>query len=418
MYFLKGWVLFSFSLGLLAQDASAQLFPNLVGETLGTLPKSRWMVSVAQVNGALESRFTVDGSNQPFSSLFQRQISWDQVINDRPERREQVAGLLMANGVDPSSAAGSVNGEFIGRLTSTVPVLGYGVNDRLGIFFALPVLKFEVRSGTGFLSSSSTQKLIQSLEASGQFSTAREFSANFQSSFSKQLARAGYTAESSYAETFLGDLRAEVPYVVRGPSRSIQVTWTQTVIAPTAQRAPVSELFGFFGGQGRWMLGSRGIVGYTPPAAKRLGFIASVGGLVPFVTHQAMRVGPAGTADLITDIDPNTRVSGGFQYQAFASTHYQLNRTFRARVSYQFQEILDRTYSGNLFTSERYQEMSRGSGERLQSIQAGIDINTIQAFLSGDFVMPGMLNLAAAFPLTGRNSLASTAWMIQGAMFF
>ncbi|MBL7715587.1 MAG: hypothetical protein JNL01_08975 [Bdellovibrionales bacterium] len=405
-------------LGFFASTANAQLFPNLVGETLGTLPKSRWMVSVAQVNGAMESRFTADGTNQSFSSLFNRQVSWEQVISDRPERKEQVAGLLMANGVDPSSQAGAVNGEFVGRMTSTVPVLGYGVNDRLGIFLALPVLKFEVRSGAGFLSSQSTQKLIQNLEASGQFSTAREFSANFQSSFSKQLARAGYTMDSSYTQTFLGDLRAEIPYVVRGTSRSVELTWTQTVVAPTAQQAPVSELFGFFGGQGRWMLGSRAIAGYTPPSVRRLGFVGSLGGLVPFATHRAMRVGPVGTTDLISDVDPNTRVSGGLQYQAYLSTHYQLNRTFKARVSYQFQEILDRTYSGTLFSAPRYEEMSRGSGERLQSFQAALEINTIQAFLSGDFVMPGMLNLAAAFPVSGKNSLSSTAWMIQGAMFF
>lgn len=398
--------------------AQAQLFPNMVGERQGTLPKGRFMLSGAQVNALMDQRFSSGGAKEEFSSLFNRTVTWNEILKEQGARKSQVAGLLLANGVSPDSDAGRMIGNFSGRVTSTVPVLGYGISNRVGVFFALPVLKFDLRSNAAFLGSTSSKHLVSQLEKSGQHSASREFAAAFSDSFSKALARAGYDYQSSYTETYLGDLRVDVPIVIQDSSQRFQMTWSQTLIAPTAQRAPVSELFGLSGGLGRWMLGTRAIVGAQLPNAKRIGFTSSVGALMPFAATQPIRMTPTGSPELTQDVDPSARVSGGFQFQGYLATHIQWSRSAKTSFSIQHQQILDRDYSGTRFSNEKYALISNGSGERLDSFQFNLEFDSIPAFLSGDFLIPGILNIGVALPFAGKNTLASTAWLLQGSTFF
>lgn len=398
---------------------SSTLLPNIVGEATGSLPQGRFMVSVLNLVTPLESRSLLNGDSQSFSSMFNRNLSWQMMMDSEPARKDQVAGLLAANGItDFNSSAGSFAGSFGGRATTLVPLVGYGLTDRIGVFFVIPIIKFQTSYSTAYQASAAAQKLIQDLEGSGQSSTAAEMAESLNQGFNLQLTKAGFSNTPNREIQRVGDLRMEIPIPLTEPTKPLQWIAATQAVFPTAERAASDDFFGFSGGEKRFALGEKITAAWTPPGLRRSTILASTSLLIPFGTEMSVRI-PKNSIDFLpSDIDPTTQISGGILAQAFTSFRYDWSTLIGTKLSYQFQRRFQKTFSGSLFDSTRYDLLTRLTEESLHSIQAGIEFNTIRAFLDGKFLFPGMLSLGAGIPIASQNSLNTPTYLLQGAVFF
>ncbi|MCM0605836.1 MAG: hypothetical protein KA715_07065 [Xanthomonadaceae bacterium] len=398
---------------------SSALLPNIVGETTGSLPQGRFIVSVLNLVTPLESKSLLNGDSQSFSSLFNRNLTWQTLMDSEPARKNQVAGLLSANGImDFSQSAGSFAGSFGGRATTLVPLIGYGLTDRIGVFFVIPIIKFQTSYSTAYQASSSAQQLIQNLQSSGQSSTASEMAESLNQGFDLQLKHSGFTNTPNRELQCVGDLRMEVPVPLTEVTKPLQWIASTQAVFPTAEPSATDDFFGFSGGEKRFALGQKITAAWNPPGLRRSTILASTSVMIPFGTEMSVRV-PKNSIDFLpSDIDPSTQISGGILAQAFTSFRYDWSTLIGTKLSYQFQRRFQKTFSGSLFDSTRYDLLTKLTEESLHSIQAGIEFNTIRAFLDGKFLFPGMLSLGAGIPIASQNSLNTPTYLLQGALFF
>lgn len=417
------WILLS----LLTTQASEQvpvpnstvLLPNIVGDATGSLPQGRFMVSVLNLVTPLESRSLLSGESQSFSSLFNRNLSWQMLMDSEPSRSAQVAGLLTANGVTNfNDSAGSFAGSFGGRASTLVPLVGYGLTDRIGVFFVIPVIKFQTSYSTSYQASSSAQNLIQSLQSSGQSTTAAEMAESLNQGFNLQLTKAGFTNTPNREIQRIGDLRMEIPIPLTESTKRLQWIASTQVVFPTAELAATDDFFGFSGGEKRFALGEKITAAWNPPGLRRSTITASTSLLVPFTTEMSVRVPKNSTDFLPADIDPTTQISGGAMTQAMTSFRYDWSSLIGTKLSYQFQKRFQKSFSGSRYSASRYELLTSLTDESLHSVQAGIEFNTIRAFLDGKFLFPGLLSLGAGIPIASQNALNTPTYLLQGAVFF
>lgn len=398
---------------------SSTLLPNIVGEATGSLPQGRFMVSVLSLTTPLEGRSLVNGDNQTFSSLFNRNLSWQTLIDSQPERAAQVQGLLSANGIsDFNQSAGTFAGTFAGRAETMVPVVGYGITDRIGAFFVLPIITFKTSYSSSYQASSSAQSLINNLESSNQSQAAAEMAQSLNQGLSLQLAKAGYASTPDRTVKRVGDLRMEIPVPLTESTKPLQWITSTQAIFPTADRAELDDLFGFSGGEKRFALGQKLTAAWIPQGLRRSTLLASTSLMVPFGTEMKLRIPKNSTDFLPSDIDPATAVSGGALATAFTSFRYDWSTLIGTKLSYQFQRRFQKSFQGSAFDPARYQYLSSLTEESLHSVQVGVEINTIRAFLDGKFLLPGMVSLGAGFPLMSQNSINTATYLLQGAIFF
>lgn len=396
--------------------AFANLAPNIGGESVGTLPPGRFMVSAMYMFGSVASRYGDDGTGGAISDSLNRNISWQMVIDEEKERREQIAGLLSSSGVDSKDSAGNMVGKFDGTMQVTVPVLGCGITKKLGLFAAMPIIKLKANAAIAFQASESSKALMQNLQNMGQASVAKEFALSLNNGFEDKLKRAGYKFENHTERQMIGDLRLELPYVFDTEGRSFKDALTTTIVVPTAQLAPMDDVYQVSGGLKRWGVGVRNA--YQFSFIKRAAVTLTGGVLAYLPVTQAKRIPQDAADQLPEEIDEFTRISTALSYQASAFVSYQMSRSWAAKAGMQHQEILNHGYSGDRYNANRYGVLTEKSGMRLDSASAQVEFSAVQGFLDGDFFMPGVITAGIGYPLLGRSSLSDATYMIQGIFFF
>lgn len=391
------------------------LAPVLTGDVAATLPRGRWMATMTGFGLDVSTRFDGAGNREPISNLFTREVAWNEVIDADPERSAQVRGLLGSRGTLGEGSAGRYRGEFRGSVTGKVPVVGYGVTDRLGVFAALPILDVRVRSRVVYEASPSAEALVRSFRESGQTATASDFARVLDDGFATELRKAGYDYEESRDRNEIGDLRFEVPYVIRPKSRGRAAAVYSTLILPTGKAADPREFYGISTGQERVQLGSRAVFAQD---WRRLTFTQSGGVLYPFAAARSVRVPRDPLDRLSPDIDEGARVSGGLNYTLAFDTRFAVTRTWALRSGFQHQRRFRDSFSGSRYSADRYGYVSGSAGERLESAFLHLEADSLASFLSGEFPVPGRVVGGIGAPLSGKNALADRIAFVQANLFF
>jgi hypothetical protein len=397
-------------------NAQALLVPNIVGDRPETLPKRRSMLSMVQFYSPVGNRFTQSTGKESIESNFNRNVRWQDIIDNDPARSNEISGLLATHGAQPDESAGQFKGTFSGRVTTTVPILGHGITDKVGLFVAVPIVRFQGESRIAFQSSTSSQNMVAAMRDNGLRGAANEFSKALNNGFEEQLNEAGYTYRRSEDRTLIGDVQVVMPIAFSELGEKRKFAVQPTLSIPTGSEAETDDLYRLASGRGTWVPGVRGV--YLHQFNRKFAVSSSVAMSYPLPHTSARRVPRSTMAELIKDTDPNVRISGGFSYGAQLDLRYQISRSWGARIGAQHQHILGQTHRGSLYSAERYRLLDEASEERLETIHAAIELNSLRAFLDGDFYFPSQLMIGAAYPISGRSTLADPALLVQVALFF
>jgi hypothetical protein len=402
------------------------LMPNPWSEVAATLPKGRFMVSFVNLQAPLESRYSLAGERTQIRSQLDRTIGWSEVTTFDLQRKSELEGLLLSHGVNPADQAAQFVGDFKGRVTGFIPLVGVGLTERIGLFAAFPIVRIQMESRIAFRSTPSSEKLIQELQARGMNSAAREFAVSLNNGFQDQITRMGYRFDESVDRTELGDVQLVMPLPFSlFPSNATPPLSTALqlgLLLPTGRLADVNDLYGIGLGGGSFVPSAKLVT--EARATSWLSFSASMNISVPLPHSRSMRV-PTGRVqsfqeELTPDIDPNVIVTQGVGFSAQLGSRLDLSRSFKMHLGIQHQLRGQNKFTGSRaeLSPERYQVLGDISGMNLTSASASLELNTLQAFLDGDFWFPSGAEVAAALPLAGKNLLADPQLWLRASFFF
>lgn len=394
------------------------MLSTFVREQTATLPRGRFMVSMVQVNTSIDRSYDWAGNKSALSDNFGQSVDFQRIVNEEPARGAQLSGLFAANGLSLQDSAASVSGTLSGTVDAKVPVIGYGLTDHVGLYLTIPIIQFRIQSTYQVQTSAQTQSFLESLVAQDQKSVAREFEMAMQTSLENKLHRSGLTWDPNLNRTYLGDLQLMVMRVWTpselSPGRS--VTLQALAVLPTATGQDMTDLYGLRAGERRWGLGVRS--GFQQDLGGRWMWNsgASATALMPTVRAKRFALNPSEA--LRDGLDPTAEVSGGARFQAQTQLRYQFPRWLGLNLGLQWQQRLQESYTGSAFSADVYARGSRESGEQLWSSYASLDLNSIQSFLDGDFMLPAVAELGVGIPFSGRNAIAEPVIQLQGSLFF
>lgn len=395
--------------------AFAQVMSSFVREQTGTLPKGRFLVSMVTVQSGLGQLFNGSGKNESLSENFNQSISFNKIIEDEPARGNQLSGLFLSNGLNLSDSAGKVSGSAAGTISGKVPLLGFGIRDDLGIYFALPVIEFKMNSAYQFNRSSATLGFLDQLKAGDQSSIANEFDSALDSSLENKLYRANYDWNPALNRTYVGDLQINlVQMLVNSPEFKTQLQ--PLLIVPTSSPPDLRDLYGLRAGDQRWGVGLKYAVQKQLWSVLQLN--AGVSTTYLFPSDQARRL-PKDESDLLNEwMDPNTRISGGMSYRSQFQVRYPFPRWVGVNLGMDWQHRFQDSFSGSAYPAQSYELAGAKTGSSLLTSYASMDLNSIQSFLAGDFLFPAQAELGIGLPLTGTHAVAEPVVQLQGTLFF
>ena len=400
---------------LISNDASAQVMSTFVREQTGSLPQGRFMVSMVSVQSSIDQMFNRNGGKETLSQNFNQKITFQKISSEEPIRGNQLAGLFLSNGLALSDSVGDVSGAVKGTISGKVPVLGYGIKDDLGIFFALPVIEFKINAHYQFQQSAKTVGFLKQLKNSDQTSIAKEFDAALNTSLENKLYKNNYDWNTALNKSYFGDLQINlVKVLVNSPDFKSQIQ--PFMVLPTSSDRDLRDLYGLRAGEGRFGLGAK----YA--AQKQvLGFLqinAGMSATYLFPSEQGRRL-PKDQSDQLNELmDSNVLVSGGLSYRSQLQVRYPFPKWVGLNLGVDWQQRFKDSLSGDEYESSTYRNAEAKTGSSLFTSYASIDLNSIQSFLSGGFIFPAIAELGVGLPILGENAIAEPVVQLQGTMFF
>jgi hypothetical protein len=400
---------------LISADASAQVMSTFVREQAGSLPQGRFMVSMVSVQSSIDQMFNRNGGKETLSQNFNQKITFQKITTEEPVRGNQLAGLFMSNGLSLADSAGEVSGSVTGTVSGKVPVLGYGIKDDLGIFFALPIIEFKINAHYQFQQSSKTVGFLKQLKNTDQASIAKEFDTALNTSLENKLFKNNYDWNSALNKNYFGDMQINlVKILVNSPDFKSQVQ--PFVILPTSSDQDLRDLYGLRAGEGRFGMGAK--YAAQKQVFNFLQLNAGVSATYLFPSEQGRRL-PKDQIDQLNELmDSHVWVTGGMSYHSQVQIRYPFPKWVGLNLGVDWQQRFRDSLSGNEQDSFAYRNAEAKTGSSLLTSYASIDLNSIQSFLSGGFLFPAIAELGVGLPIVGVNAIAEPVVQLQGTMFF
>lgn len=386
-------------------------------DSAGVLPQGIRSVRVVGFSTEIENRWDGFGGSEVLAAKFNRPVSYNELVdvNKSASERAQLRGYLQSKGVDMQSAVGDSRGVVNTRLTSTVPVLAYGITNRITAAVIIPVVYSKMNVSTGWSASPSLQKNLDEMSTEGKHNQKLTFEERMQNLTSTKLAAYGYKPLENETHQEIGDvtLAAKIQ-VLKDDIFAVAVA--PKLVLPTGRSASVEKLIDIAPGDGQTDIG----LGVTGEAAlsRDWSLVSSVSVLRQLSSRRAKRIPLEPYGGATPDIDFDVEEKLGDIYAGGFGAKYRLAEawTLGTQYSIQYKEADD--YKGSAFSGDRYAWMSLDTEQVLESAQLGVTFSTVPMYRAGRFAAPLETTLSVATTLGGRNTnkLDLVSWEL--ALFF
>lgn len=391
--------------------AQAQTMGFYMRDQVKVLPKSRFIVSVVGFQSNINSQLDSSGQSTSIQDKLNRDITFKDITDDDSARKNQLVGLFKANNVNQNAKAGSVNGQVKGFVDGQIPLIGYGLTDDIMMIFALPILHFRIQAQHQFVKSETTKSFLKNLEQQDQGSTARDFDSAFDSSMQSKLYRSNYIWNPDVDQKMVGDLQLTLMNQLTSNQSAVSLG----LIFPTADIAAVDDVYQLTGGEKKWAVSAK--YAQQIPINTGLSLTQSFENLLFLPTKQMRRLYLNETSDLKEGFD-ETQISWVNQIKYQMQLRYEFPKWVGITGGLAWQYRTGEKFSGDKYDQLIYDINSRANDQDLKSAYLAADLNSINSFLAGQFLLPMALELSTHYTLAGRNVLSEPVYQLQGSVFF
>lgn len=319
-------------------------------------------------------------------------------------------------GVTDLDSFGSTMGEVSVKAHVTVPVLAWGITEKLTLAVAVPIAQSSLAVSTGVVQQNQAlyQAFRQELQASGVSVKLQELDQKLGDPVNYKIADYNYQPLQNENSTKLGDIRLVAKYKAFELDQNV-ITFTTDFVLPTGRQQDVDKVIDLGGGDGQldWAF----VVNHDLRLNEQWTLSSELGHTLQFSDTLAVRVPERYDSSLSPDKDENTRRKLGNDVIAHSALRWR-HRGVSAGISYAIQYKQKDRFDGDAYEQKRYRWLEQSTVQNMQSISASLGFDTISLYRQGKFPLPMAVGVGHSRVLSGKNVVVDPMTTLDVAMFF
>ncbi len=397
--------------------AGGGLFAPISIDSAAVMPKGIRNLRVGGFTTEVGQKYDGTGTVVPTANAFNRAVTWNELISSRSDASERglLKGGLEAEGVDLGSSVGDAQGLVNARVTSTIPVLAYGISEKVTFGAGLPIIYSRTHVDTGWVANAAFQKRIEQLQNSGYEPKILSFKQALQNVIATKISSYGYQPLQDETHTDVGDLNLGLKEQLYKDER-VAFALAQKIVVPTGRTADLDKVVDLAPGDGHFNFGVSAVADIY--AAKKWTVTPSASYLYQLETSQAVRVPRIGTESISPDIDRDVRVKRGDIMATALAVKFQATELLTASTAYSLQYKNPDSYMGGRYQPARYGFLERDTWQNMQTVQLAFTGSTIPLFKKQQFPVPLDATIALARVFDGRNVSLLNVAVFELAAYF
>ena len=385
-----------------SQALAGGIFTPISADSAAVLPKGVRNVRIGGFTTEVTDKFDGYGSIVPTANSFNKAISYDKLISSRPDLSEQaqLRGGLQAEGVNLSDTAGNAEGLVNARITTSVPVIAYGLTEKITLGIGLPIMYSSTHVDTGWAANANFNATLQRLQTLGFEGRILGLKNDLYNVVATQVAAYGYKPMADEQHNDMGDatLGAKMQ-VMTSPKADVAVS--MKAVLPTGRTPDVDKVVDIAPGDGHFSTGVGVVADFK--VANKIVITPSASYLYQFAAHQTARIPRTSDESISPDKDFDTKVKKGDIMGTALTGRYQFIETMNVGLGYSFQYKNPDEYQGSAYDSQRYSYLSQDTFQYMHSMLLSFTASTIPLFKKHQFAVPLDATIAFAHVLEGRN---------------
>lgn len=379
--------------------------------------------NVRYMNARLDAvnKFDGQGSIVPIGNALNKSITWADSINGKKDfyERALLRGTLKNYGINENEFIGNTTGVVNVAVTAQVPIVAYGVNEKLTMALAFPYVTDDISVDSGFEATENLSRFAIDIVQRQRNSQHKAYKVKSDTlnAIENKLRDNGYKSLTSSAgrRSRLGDIKLVSKYQYH-KSENLLSALRLEVTAPTGEKTDVDKAVDVGTGDGQWDVGLGVASQYEVNGAFSLSGFA--GFTLQLPTTAAKRIPSESDSKITEDKDLETRVDLGDMFKIETALTYKfLNGfSFVNGVGYQYKTA--DSFTGEKFENQRYNWLSKGTEQKMATYQAGLSFSTIPLFRQKKFKVPLQTSLFYTSVLEGQNIVKDDVMTFEMALFF
>jgi hypothetical protein len=400
-----------------SQAFAGGIFTPISADSAAVLPKGVRNMRLGGFTTQVTDKFDGYGSVVPTANSFNKSVSYDKLISSRPDRAEQaqLRGGLTAEGVNLSDTAGEAQGLVNARITTTVPVLAYGLTDKITLGLGIPIMYSSTHVDTGWAASNGFNSTMARLQTVGFETRIQGLKNDLYNVVATQIAAYGYKPMADEQHTDIGDatLGAKMQIVT---SPKVDVAVSMKAVLPTGRTPDVDKVVDIAPGDGHVSTGVGIVADYK--LSSKFVLTPSASYLYQFAADHTVRIPRTSDESISPDKDYNTNVKKGDIMGAALNGRYNFVETMTVGLGYSFQYKNPDVYQGSTYDLQRYTYLAQDTFQYMHSVLVSFTASTIPLFKKHQFAVPLDATVAFAHVLDGRNVGALDVAILDIAAYF
>ncbi len=410
-------LLFAATLLAAAPALASGLLAPFSLESAQVMPKGVRSFRLAGFTTETGDKFDGGGQVVSLAADINKPITLKQLSDAQPKgfERGQFKGGLKSLGIDLDSVVGEASGAVDSRITTTLPILAWGVTSKFTLAVAVPIIYSNLNVSTGWTANTNMQALSDKLVANGMGSKLVAKQAQLQNVVAAKIEMLGYKPLVSETHTDVGDTTFIGKYQI-GKGDRYALALTGRVVAPTGRTADPDKVIDIAGGDGQWDVGLATSADYV--FSSKFTTTAGIGYLYQIASLKTKRLPNSWDDSLSSDIDSSTYEKYGDVMGGSIGARWQVLPIVTLGTAYSYQYKLPDRYSGSKFESDRYGYLAKDSQQRLQAAQISLSVSTVDLFLKKKFVAPLEVNLGFTGILAAQNTALANLTSLELVSYF
>ncbi len=411
-------VLVCVSIGMFGVTAhSGDLASPFSLDSAAVLPKGVRSARITTLTTAIDNSYNNDGNVEGLGASMNKAVTYNDLVKafSNTEERAKLRGFVLSTGRDPNAVVGQSEGIVNSQITATVPVMAYGITDRLTFAIAVPVVRSSVNVSTGWTANSEMDSALKDLSADGKHNLVVQNESKLMNVVNTQLASKGYQVPRDEDKTQLGDISLVAKYQLLNEGRWL-LALQPRIVVPTGKPADIDDIVDVGGGDGQWDLGIASAAEYSING--RVTMVGSLGYLWQVQDHQAQRIPEAANETLTRDTDWKTSRDLGDIWSSTLGVRYEISEEWITGASAGLQYKTADEYKGGLYSPVRYSWMSKDTEQTMTTAHIGGTYSTVSLFREKRFAVPLEASMTVSRVLGGRNVRKNDIAAVEMVVYF
>jgi hypothetical protein len=399
-----------------ASAFAAGAFAPFSMDSANVLPKGVRSIRVVSFTTEVTSRYDGSYSVVPLADKFNKPLKWNDFYKaQKGNERTQLGAFVKSQNQSLDTKIGDLQGYAATRVTATIPLIAYGITDRLTAAIAVPIFYSNLHVVDGWSPNGNFTNSLNYLATHGRLGKVLDTQPKIQDVVNYEAQTKGYKPLQDESATEMGDTIVALKYQLK---KTEKFAWSLSprVVIPTGRAPDPDKIVDVPPGTGAWDVGLGTTADYY--LTGHLILSGSVGYLsqLPTTTTKRLPVSPDDT--LSADRDTGVYQDLGDVASSSLGARYAFSSGWGLGGGFAAQYKQRDLYLGGRYDAERYSFLSDDTEQTLVAAQAAASYSTLPLFKAHRFPVPleGVINYASVF--AGRNVSKISLVSLEFAMFF